>query len=207
MRVVTYCAVLFKYSVDLMCTRLSFTATKFRIHPSFDLYNSTDYTASYPRRRYSSKPPLWKPQTLLYPWCFWLYRLSCSTYWNRNSSVLWELPMMFQPELSQKGLVRKQAWPTFPPSRGCKCASHDVLWAAVGWLGPSGGGQRFSKTVRNRHSIYKLPKITENCSLHCSILFLLIQIDCITKPVSVRGRLRLVRRSATAAARPSARAA
>jgi hypothetical protein len=27
-------------------------------------YNSTDYTASYPRIRYSSKPPLWKPQIL-----------------------------------------------------------------------------------------------------------------------------------------------
>jgi hypothetical protein len=26
--------------------------------------NSTDYTASYPRRWYSSKPPLWKPQIL-----------------------------------------------------------------------------------------------------------------------------------------------
>jgi hypothetical protein len=27
-------------------------------------WNSTDYTASYPRRWYSSLPPMWKPQTL-----------------------------------------------------------------------------------------------------------------------------------------------
>jgi hypothetical protein len=27
-------------------------------------YHSTHYTASYPRRKYSSKPPLWKPQIL-----------------------------------------------------------------------------------------------------------------------------------------------
>jgi hypothetical protein len=27
-------------------------------------WNSTDYMASYPRRSYSSKPPLWKPQIL-----------------------------------------------------------------------------------------------------------------------------------------------
>jgi hypothetical protein len=27
-------------------------------------YHSTHYMASYPRRRYSSKPPLWKPQIL-----------------------------------------------------------------------------------------------------------------------------------------------
>jgi hypothetical protein len=44
-------------------------------------YNSTDYTAWYPRRWYSSKPPLWKPQILLEN-CWINY--SCINYIKKN---------------------------------------------------------------------------------------------------------------------------
>jgi hypothetical protein len=81
-----------------------------------------------------------------------------------------------------------------PLSRGCKCSSHDVFWPAIGvaWATREGWGQRFSKKVHNRPCIYKLPKITKNCSL----LFIFIFINSnwlYTKPIKVRGRLRLVR--------------
>jgi hypothetical protein len=68
-----------------------------------------------------------------------------------------------------------------------------------GWLGQP-GGQRFSKKVHNRHSNYKLPKITKNVVYFFNFIF--INSNWLyTKPTKMRRRLRLVRGSAAAAQR------